>query len=459
MSNIHDQAMHYIHQQVLERLLGHMTLAQRASLQLLIQRFLVMAGGPNGIGSFRLLVVHSGDRRSARMLAILRAAQLSIALRAPATFHLRVLVTSLPAISGALLEHHERCFNALFMHDDPRVQMDMIEGGRTRRFCSRPSGAGRQWPLAREALLLFGHLVDSRPEALLGSRMHLELADALHGALEEQSVGGLVTALPARQRRHFLAWARRSMRLAGEPNTANVHQCMATLFGRLGRLHATAVLPVEQADLTVATPCEHAPVQLIAIDDLFPHMLSEGGLDHMLGCRFEPAQETLPLAVFLDPLAAAQLHEMRVQCIAPAARKETLRLACQKGTKNRPVAQPLRFAKAYGIEQTQLVCMLYSPFADQGRGLERFLQCRHADMLVALPYLHRALQGKACPDAVRDWLVNTSGLGISHLRAIYDGRVQRGARRLLANLARRDVHLELLRRQPGPRVPSCEAAS
>jgi len=74
--------MHYIYQQVLERLLAHMSQAQRASLQLLIQRLLVAAGGPEYIGTFRLQVLQGSDRQGARLLAMLRAAQLSIAMRA-----------------------------------------------------------------------------------------------------------------------------------------------------------------------------------------------------------------------------------------------------------------------------------------------------------------------------------------------------------------------------------------
>ncbi|NQD78560.1 hypothetical protein HP547_29350, partial [Pseudomonas sp. CrR7] len=106
----------------------------------------------------------------------------------------------------------------------------------------------------------------------------------------------------------------------------------------------------------------------------------------------------------------------------------------------------LQLGKAYGINQTQLVCLLFSPFARQGKNLERFLLCRHADMLVALPYLHRALQGKACPDAVKDWLVNTSGLSLRQLRVIYAGHLPLTAWRLLSNLARRDARLRLLPR-------------
>jgi len=190
------------------------------------------------------------------------------------------------------------------------------------------------------------------------------------------------------------------------------------------------------------------PTRLVAIDDLLPQLLGEGELDAMMQCCFEPVEEATPLAAFLDPLALAQLHDLRSRCRVPATGRQALH----------PVGpQPMlqaSFSKGYGVEQTQLLCMLYSPIADHGRGLEHFLQSRHADMLVALPYLHRALQGKPCPDAVKDWLVNTSGLSLAQLRAVYDGRLHRSARRLLASLARRDVHLALLGRPQGAARPA-----
>lgn len=445
MSTIHDQAMHYIYQQVLERLLSHMSQAQRASLQLLIQRLLVAAGGPEYIGTFRLLVVQGNDRRSAHLLAILRAAQLSIALRAPVTFQLRVLVVSLPAAGGTALDNHERSFNALFMQDDPRVQLQMTEGCEVVPFSRRPSAATERWALARNAMLMFGHVVDARPEALLGSRLHLELAGAVGLALQAQSRADvLITAVPARQRRRYLAWARRSLCQAGERGPHVLHQCLATLANGLGRLHGVAGCPLEPVDVMSNVEAEGAPLRVIAIDDLLPHLLEEEQLDLMLGCRFDAALDAWPLAAFVDPRALAQLDELRRRCSQPMVHRQALRLAspCDGGGQREPGSVPL--GKAYGMSQTQLVCLLFSPFTRQGKGLERFLKCRHSDMLVALPYLHRALQGKPCPDAVQDWLVNTSGLPLVQLRAIYAGRLQPASRRLMANLARRDVHLKLL---------------
>ena len=454
MSHIHDQAMHYIYQQVLERLLGHMTQPQRASLQLLIQRLLVTSGGPEYIGSFKLLVVQGADNRSARLLAILRAAQLSIALRAPLTFQLEVRVVGLPATGRALLEQHQRCFDALFMHDDPRVHLQMVTARKVVPFDRQPSVC-EPWALARDALLLFGHLIDSRPEALLGSRMHLELAAAVGLTCEDQPCAdALVTAMPVGKRRRYLAWARRGLRLAGDTGQLTASLCLASLAERLRQLHGLAGLPVGEPEMPGHEPLAQAPMRLLAIDDLLPQLLDEGELDRMLAQRFEPSQDNRPLAAYLDPLPVAQLQELRARCLAPARPREALRLVGQRASGRPQRPQLPRLTQVHGVDKAQLICMLYGPFAEQGRGLERFLQCRHPDMLVALPYLHRALQGKNCPDAVKNWLVNTSGLSLRHLRVVYAGHLQHGTRRLLAALARRDVHLRLL-----PRPADREASS
>ncbi|AVH38975.1 hypothetical protein AL532_22930 [Pseudomonas monteilii] len=447
MTAIHDQAMHYVYEQVLERLLSHMSQSQRASLQLLIQRLLVAAGGLEYIGTFRLQVLQGGDRNSARLLAMLRAAQLSIALRAPVTFQLRVLVVSLPVADSARLDAHERSFSALFMQDDLRVQLQMIEGGAVVPFRRQPSARPERWALAKDALLMFGHLVDARPEALLGSRLHLELAGAIGFALQAQApADALVTAIPGAQRRRYLAWARRSLRLSGERGPYAMHQCLAVLAQGLGRLHGlVGGAPTSQPALGDAT--ERDMVRLIALDDLLPYVVEAQPLDSMLAFSIENAPNAWPLSAFVDPQAAVQLHELRARSLDPQSSRPALRLAGQSGGSKQHEMHQSQLGKIYGINQTQLVCLLFSPFARQGKNLERFLQCRHADMLVALPYLHRALQGKPCPDAVKAWLVNTSGLPLVQLRAIYSGQLPLTAWRLLNNLARRDVHLRLMPRQ------------
>ncbi len=123
MSAIHEQAMNYVYQQVLQRLLGYFSRAERTALQLLIQRLIVAAGGIERISSFKVLVAFGGGKDSAYTLAFVRAAQLSIACRAPGTFNLRVANRRHAGMTPAVMDNIDRSYGALFLYDDPRVEM------------------------------------------------------------------------------------------------------------------------------------------------------------------------------------------------------------------------------------------------------------------------------------------------------------------------------------------------
>lgn len=75
--------------------------------------------------------------------------------------------------------------------------------------------------------------------------------------------------------------------------------------------------------------------------------------------------------------------------------------------------------EGFGLNETQLVCMLFSPFVNQGDGLESFLRRCHPGMLVALPDLHKVLSGSTAPDQVMQWLVDISGLSLQSLQNLY----------------------------------------
>ncbi|MNR20404.1 hypothetical protein D3C85_1372420 [compost metagenome] len=72
-----------------------------------------------------------------------------------------------------------------------------------------------------------------------------------------------------------------------------------------------------------------------------------------------------------------------------------------------------------GLNEAQLVCLLFAPFVENGASLERFLRQCHPGMLVALPDLHRAMQGKPAPEQVLQWMVDVSGLPVSLIGALY----------------------------------------
>ncbi len=163
MSAIHEQAMTHVYQQILQRLLGFYSRAERTALQLLIQRLIVAAGGIDRIGDYRVLTVQNGSREGFYVLTALRAAQLSIAGRHPVTFALRVATPRLSETTQATLENIHRCYSALFVYDDPRVELLMADNREVLPFNHRQplSVAGHE--ANRMDLLTLGHLrsVDS----------------------------------------------------------------------------------------------------------------------------------------------------------------------------------------------------------------------------------------------------------------------------------------------------------
>ncbi|WP_252092085.1 hypothetical protein [Pseudomonas sp. MWU13-3659] len=453
MSNTHDQAMHYVYQQVLQRLFEHMNQAQRASVQLLIQRLLVVAGGQEHVGRFQLMVLHGADRRSARLLACLRAAQLSISLRYVDTFRLRVLVARHPTLDDSTLASHERCFSALFLHDDPRVELLRSDSGQIGRFGARPSCSSEQRAASGKAWLLFGHLTGGQPEAVLGARAYLELAAGLGNALAMPGdVDALVTVVPASQRRRLLAWSRHCLRQLIEAGYSAPGNDIDALAGGLTRLGLLLADPFE-APTPRTQDGGGQGLRVVTVEDVLQHLDDSGPLDQMLGRQDAlPCMAQGPAGLF-DPLPLAHLHGLRAQHVEARGygegaraffrRLEPGQVAWPQGQALREEAQA-RLFDAYGVGEDQLVCQLFSPFEARGRNLEAFVQRCHPGMRVALPYLHQALQGRPCPEPVRQWLIDTSGLELTQLRSLYAGQPGATIQRLLLMLGRRDRWLRAM---------------
>lgn len=186
MSSIHEQAMNYVYQQVLQRLLGYFTRAERTALQLLIQRLIVAAGGIERISGFKVLVAFGGGKDSAYTLAFLRAAQLSIACRSPGTFNLRVVNRRHAGMTPAVMDNINRTYSALFLYDDPRVETLVIDNQYTQAF--EPdlpfSSAGREQN--RLDMLLGGHLSAGDARTTFCNTCYLGLAEFLGRALRDR---------------------------------------------------------------------------------------------------------------------------------------------------------------------------------------------------------------------------------------------------------------------------------
>ncbi|MCD4531268.1 hypothetical protein LQ366_19405 [Pseudomonas sp. C3-2018] len=444
--------MTHVYQQVLQRLLGFYSRAERTALQLLIQRLIVAAGGIDRIGDYRVLTVQNGSRDGFYALTALRAAQLSIAGRHPVTFSLRVATPRQSQTSQATLENIHRCYSALFVYDDPRVELLMADNREVMPFNHLHvlSLAGHE--ANRMDMLVLGHirLADNLLE--VGDEGYLAMAEFYRYMARWQSgVDSWVSIDTPRQQRHFMSGLRRAARKVGLVTDSG--SSFDSLFAQLDALGGELYGQIyEPQHLGKWQPEGHfeacRPVSHIGIDDLTVDRLEGTNwplFNEFLRVQTESLIPSAPENDFLSPLLSAHLHGLQAcylhgrsyeagygdyaqRAVMLMHRKQMPIYACEQAQAmfGSPSSVPQRRAqaaieaqKSLGLGETQLVCMLFAPFVQKGAGLEHFLRCCHPGMLIGMPDLHRAMQGMVVADQVTQWMVDVSGLPLDIISKLY----------------------------------------
>ena len=453
MSTIHDQAMNYVYQQVLQRLLSFFSRAERTALQLLIQRLAVAAGGMDRLGEFKVMVTQSGTRECCYNLALLRAAQLSIAGRAPGTFQLRVATLRGGTLPPAALHNMHRSFSALFLYDDPRVELLMVDHREVLPFNHQApdSEAGRE--ANRISLLMLGHRRCQSEDLALWDDTYLATAEFIgQVARWSNGVDALVGSDSARSQESFLHGLDRAARKAGLgalPKRANGFEELFGLLDGMGGDYYRELYP--EGDLQPWRPsgqfeaCRRTCY--IGIDDIVAGKMEERWplLSDFLGFQADELQIETGDVESKDPIVEAcfnGLHACHVdgrsyeagvsdylqRRLAAMRRKSVSEAVCERFlasfgnlsdlTEHRSLALAT-LQQSFGLSESQLVCLLFTPFIEGGAGLERFLRTCHPGMLIAMPDLHRAMQGLHAPDQVLQWMTEVSGLPVHLISRLY----------------------------------------
>jgi hypothetical protein len=453
MTNIHEQAMSNVYQQVLQRLLSFFSRAERTALQLLIQRLGVAAGGIEQIGDFKVLAIQSGSRDSCYSLALLRAAQLTIASRAPATFQLRVATLRLNSFSQTALENIHRTYSALFVYDDPRVEALMVDNREVLSFdpATPMTDAGHESD--RTNLLMIGHLRAMDGPLDLWDNGYLATGE-FWGQITrwKHGVDALISHDTPREQKRFIEGLKRAAAKAGQDLSRHHEPGYEGLFAQLDDLGAHGYQrfyaepgrqPWRPAD--DFETCRRAT--LIDVHDMLVSNLEERWplLTEFLGFQADELAahlcdndySSLPVCAHVRGLHACFVQgrtyeegvgEYLQRALVMMRRKQLPERLCEQAVKTfgRPAAlaeQRARIAvelqRGLGMSEAQLVCLLFAPFVDNGATLERFLRHCHPGMLVALPDLHRAMQGHQVADQIKQWLTEVSGLPVNLVGELY----------------------------------------
>ena len=445
MSAIHEQAMNYVYQQVQQRLIGHFSRTERTTLQLLIQRIVVAAGGMEQVGGYKVLVAHGGGEVSSYTLALLRAAQLSIAARAPKTFQLRVATLRHAGMTQATLDTIHRGYTQLFMHDDDRVELLMVEDQQVLPFNHQrlvsPVGRG----ISQRNKLIIGHMTSGDICATLCNDTYLALGDFYQRVTAwNGGVHALVSGDCARKQSQLIAWLKKAAQATGAKATVNP----ASLNGLFARMDAWSddfyrdiygELYVPKAD-----PClgGHHHLAYIGIVDLFEGIDRSCAplLTEFMAYAPDPLGFHFSHPAFASPRLMAHLRGLQAECVRALDYKAAVEafvlqaqaylqrlqapeaLMAQAGSRDGRALAAGYAQQALGLDESQLVCLLFSPFIHHGERLEGYLRQCHPGMLVALPELHKVLQGKPAAEMLQQWVADTSGMSLPLLQHLYRQR-------------------------------------
>ncbi|NMY06882.1 hypothetical protein HBO38_00265 [Pseudomonas veronii] len=454
MSAIHEQAMNYVYQQVLQRLVGHFTRAERTALQLLIQRIVVAAGGMEQVGDYKVLVAHGGGEVSSYTLALLRAAQLTIAGRAPRTFNLRVATLRHAGMTQATLDSLQHGYSTLFFHDDPRVELLMVENQVVQPFNhQRPaSGAGRE--VSQRNMLMVGHLTSGDIRATLCNDTYLSLGDFYQRVTTwNGGVHALVSGDSPRKQSQYLAWLKKAAQAAGVSTAPGKPASLTGLFARMEEWSNGCYQDLYGEQYVAhESPGRGGRRHLayIGIADLLNNVdvASTSLLSDFLGYVPDPFGFHFSHPTYPNPLLMAHLRGVQAQCLRELSYedgvagflRQAMDYLCRRQIPEHLIAeacggegrvQSTAYAQEFfGLEEAQLTCLLFSPFIHHGERLEGYLRQCHPGMLVALPELHKVLQGKPAADMLQQWAIDTSGLPLPLLQHLYRKRplaVEQGA--------------------------------
>ncbi|MBV4485038.1 hypothetical protein HU727_005495 [Pseudomonas sp. SWRI153] len=453
MSTIHDQAMNYVYQQVLQRLLSFFSRAERTALQLLIQRLVVAAGGMDNIGQFKVLVNQSGSRESSYTLALLRAAQLTVAGRAPATFQLRVATLRWSGDSPAALQNLHRSYSALFLYDDPRVELLMADNREVMPFDYRMPVTDEGREASRINLLLVGHCRTWLEIPELWDDAYLATAEYYSQiARWNNGVDAMISTETRSSQRHFLEGLNRALQRVTIAGPGLVHSGFEALFPLLDGLGVDFYRQLRPVDDQPAWRPEGEfeacrRTSFIDINDMVVGKLEDRLplLGEFLGFEADDLALYQGEALFADPLTSAHVRGLYARFIegrayesgvddyiqyalADMRRNEVADGICQhlmasfeavRAPEHLRMQAEDFLLKSFDVNETQLACLLFAPFIDSGRGLERFLRNCHPGMLVAMPDLHRAMQGLHAPEQVLKWITEVSGLPVRLVTHLY----------------------------------------
>jgi hypothetical protein len=400
-----------------------------------------------------VLVAYGGGKDSTDTLAFLRAVQLEIFVRRGQTFTLRAATNRHAGMPAAVMENIERAYRALGFHEDPSCEALLVDGSEISPFQVSAPLPPAVLSRNRMDLLMTGHRTfgEGRPTFCNMSMIHSFGLACAH----EPPADLIATGDSSAEQRSYLLWTRRLAR-----RVSSDRRPVRPGFG--GFLQSTdAIAGAYFTDLYGDSAAEQIAERRIAHEvsaDLTFFSIFEDTsysaaghwdlLTGLLGFQFDDVAFSFSESDCGNPTLMAHLRGLRTERLYgraygeglheytnfaeslmrakefPESLIEVMRARyAGDGAADRMRERANAFAReAYGLGEEQLICLVYSPFTDEGKRLGEYLRREQPDLAAADGAVRLLLAGDTPDDgaqALADRLESLSGLALSWLRVLF----------------------------------------
>ncbi|WP_229402498.1 hypothetical protein [Micromonospora okii] len=409
---------------------------------------------PDELGKNIVMVAYGGGKDSAYAVAFVRAVHLALAERHGETFQLRIVTMRHGGMPYQVMLNIDRTYRALGVYDDPHTELLLLEGDQVRPFERDRAMPYKLLEFNRTDMLMSGHRAYGDGRATFCNACNLNVANSFGVAARHgDGVDLIITGDSPREQRDYALWIRKLARKAGQKPADSGKGFKGTLETLNGlaqayfqEIHGTEnVERIQERGVTSDVP---VGLQFFSIYDYTSYASGAHWqlLTGHLGFVFDEIAFNFTESDCANPALMAHLRGLRTEraykrsyaegigqyvdfALGLMERKhfpqhlidemrERYRTDAGVETMRKVAAQ---YAEdAFGLNETQMVCMVYSPFAGRAANLHEFLAGEHPELVQDEERIRAVLAG-AEDGELAARLERISGLSITDLRVLHDG--------------------------------------
>jgi len=406
----------------------------------------------------RALLAYGGGKDSSYMVAFVRLMQLIMQEQYGETLQLRVITNRHVGMPTAVMANIDRTYRALELYDDPDVMLLLADAATIRPFAVDLSLPQELIERNRLDVLMTGHRCygDGRPTFCNACNLSMVSAFAV-AARFDGGVDVVITGDSPWEQRAYLGWVRRVARKLDTP-ARSMHRFSGfinTMQDIADRYFADIHAGLEPGASAVLDRARGEDPIYFSIYEDTPYRSGAHWplLTKMLRFRFDELAFSFTESDCANPALMAHLRGLRAEHVFGTGYErgvtEYARFAIDLmrakdfppqlisrmsdryatlaaiATMRRRVT---RYAQnAFGLSDSQLICMVFSPFASRGLHLHRYLSSVQPDLVSASDTIHDMLADTTAITAMTAGqqrlatrLLKLSGLDLQRLRATYN---------------------------------------